>query len=204
MAIKCYYRMFFAICILVQLIETVNSECQKKCEFKTEYCDSYTGQCEPCESICSPPNNPKFNECGQNCVPFLQVSIRYYNKSSIIGTYITVILTIPGCVVKDSSPQLLGYFTKFHSWIYQDFYKYNSIISEFDYRDIFLYLVIPIIHDLLYQNMLFKYLIFLFWYAFFLLFYNFRTYFFRIKQRKLIPDSLKLFWWSSLVSQLLL
>ena len=40
--------------------------------------------------------------------------------------------------------------------------KYNSIISEFDYRDIFLYLVIPIIHDLLYQNMLFKYLIFLF------------------------------------------
>lgn len=86
MAIKCYYRMFFAICILVQLIETVNSECQKKCEFKTEYCDSYTGQCEPCESICSPPNNPKFNECGQNCVPFLQVSIRYYNKSSIIGT----------------------------------------------------------------------------------------------------------------------
>ena len=85
MAIKCYYhRMFFAICILVQLIETVNSECQKKCEFKTEYCDSYTGQCEPCESICSPPNNPKFNECGQNCVPFLQVSIRYYNKSSIM------------------------------------------------------------------------------------------------------------------------
>ena len=74
--------LFAIICILVQLIETVNSECQKKCEFKEEYCDSYTGQCEPCESICSPPNNPKFNECGQNCVPYLQVRIIY---SAIIG-----------------------------------------------------------------------------------------------------------------------
>ena len=51
-----------------------NSACETNCKYKEEFCDSYTGQCELCQTICLPATNPKFNECGRVCAPFIQVS----------------------------------------------------------------------------------------------------------------------------------
>ena len=66
-------------CILLVTVTTVtaekNSACETNCKYQEEFCDSYTGQCEPCSSICLPHTNPKFNECGLLCIPFLQVGL---------------------------------------------------------------------------------------------------------------------------------
>ena len=65
---------------IAQESETRNL-CTNGCKNKVEYCEEYESKCQLCETICLPPTNQKFTECGKKCSAFLQdILIEHYNE----------------------------------------------------------------------------------------------------------------------------
>ena len=61
--------------------ESAINSCTNGCKNKVEYCEEYESTCQLCETICLPPTNQKFAECGIKCSAYLQdILIDHYNE----------------------------------------------------------------------------------------------------------------------------
>ena len=71
----------FSLTVVSGAQESVVNSCANGCKNKIEYCEEYESKCQLCETICLPPTNQKFAECGKKCASFLQdILIEHFNE----------------------------------------------------------------------------------------------------------------------------
>ena len=71
----------FCLTVVSGAQEPETNSCTNGCKNKVEYCEEYESKCQLCETICLPPTNQKFAECGKKCAEFLQdILIEHFNE----------------------------------------------------------------------------------------------------------------------------